>query len=429
MNDDADLLQRYTQGGSEQAFNQLVTRYLDLVYSAAVRQVGGDAHLGQDVSQAVFATLAKKARWMPAGVVLGGWLYRCACLEAAQAVRTERRRRAREQVAAEMNSLNDNDEPDWEHLAPFLDEAMGRLRRRDREAVVLRYFEKRDLRAVGLALGISEDAARMRIARTLERLRACFTRRGLTLSGATLASLLAGHAVAAAPAGLVVHITGAALAAAAVGGGSFISSLQIMAMTKLKLSIASAVVVVGLGASLGFEYHSASKLRQENAALREQTKQVEGLRAENERMAGLKRDASELERLRAEHLDLLRLRAEVTSLRQRQGDMARLQSENQQLSAMRANQTQGSTEVVVTRDRDVIEKNACIVNLKMIDAAREQWALENKQRTGAQPDFNAVNSYLRNSQAPICPANGTYSYNTIGEPPTCSMGPTLGHTL
>ena len=142
MTDDAQLFRRYAEEGSEQAFGELVARYINLVYSAAVRQTG-DAHLAEDVAQAVFTELARKARALPREVRLGGWLYRHACFVAAQAARTERRRQARERRSLEMNGLNDHSEPDWEQLAPFLDEAMKHLGTTDRDAILLRYFEAR----------------------------------------------------------------------------------------------------------------------------------------------------------------------------------------------------------------------------------------------------------------------------------------------
>ena len=156
--------------GSERAFRELVERYVNLVYSAAIRHLE-EPQLAQDVVQTVFTALARKARTLPRDVILGGWLYRHTCFVASQAARTERRRRARERQALEMNALNDQPEPDWERLAPFLDQAMQGLGTSDRDAVVLRYFEGRNLRHVGAALGISEEAARKRVTRALEKLR------------------------------------------------------------------------------------------------------------------------------------------------------------------------------------------------------------------------------------------------------------------
>src|SRR2546422_6208154 len=133
MTDDAQLLRQYTRERSEPAFGELVARHIDLVFSAAVRVVGGDRHLAQDVTQTVFADLARKARSLPSDVVLAGWLYRHACFTAAKTVRAERRRRIREKTAMELNALNDDTEPNWEQIAPVLDEAVNQLDASDRD--------------------------------------------------------------------------------------------------------------------------------------------------------------------------------------------------------------------------------------------------------------------------------------------------------
>ena len=218
MSNDAELLREFVEQASEEAFAELVSRHLNLVFSAALRQVGGDRHLAQDVVQSVFTTFARKARSLPANVLLAGWLYRHTGFAARQAVRTECRRRRREQEAVAMN-ISDTTEPAWEQLAPVLDQAIQRLRVVERDALILRYFENRDLRSVADALGTSEEAAKKRVARAVQRLRVFFQRRGLTLSAATLLGLLTTKAVAAAPLGLNTTIATAACASAS-GGGS-----------------------------------------------------------------------------------------------------------------------------------------------------------------------------------------------------------------
>ena len=116
MTDDAQLLRQYTEERSEPAFGELVARHIDLVFSAAIRIVGGDRHLAQDVTQTVFADLARKARSLPRELLLAGWLYRHTCFTAAKAVRAERRRQLREKSAMEMNALHDDTcEPCWKH--------------------------------------------------------------------------------------------------------------------------------------------------------------------------------------------------------------------------------------------------------------------------------------------------------------------------
>src|SRR5213593_622951 len=222
MNDDAQLLRRYAEAGSESAFSELVARHIDLVYSAALRVVGGDTHLAQDVAQTVLADLARKARALSRHEVLTGWLYQATRFAAAKAVRTERRRSSREKEAVAMQELSSD--ANWERLRPVLDEAMSRLGAKDRDAVLLRYFERKELRAVGDALGTSEEAARKRVSRALERLRRYLTTHGVSFSATTLATALTGSAVQAAPPALAGTISAAvvtAAAAAAAAGSTF----------------------------------------------------------------------------------------------------------------------------------------------------------------------------------------------------------------
>ena len=121
-----------------------------LVYSTAVRRVGGDKHVAEDIVQTVFADLARKARRLSGGIVLAGWLYRHTCFVAASMVRADHRRQTRERHALEMNEQNQDPAPAWEQLAPFLDEGLASLKAGDRDAIVLRYLERRDLRTVAL---------------------------------------------------------------------------------------------------------------------------------------------------------------------------------------------------------------------------------------------------------------------------------------
>jgi len=153
---DIELLREYSVSGSEQAFATLVARYIDLVYSAALRQAA-DPHLAEEVTQAIFILLANKAQTFRNGVILSGWLYRAARFVAADIVRTENRRRSREQKAMEI-LYEPRGGSSWDEIAPLLDEAMAGLTKVDRNAVLLRFFEKKDLKEVGQALGTNEDA-------------------------------------------------------------------------------------------------------------------------------------------------------------------------------------------------------------------------------------------------------------------------------
>jgi RNA polymerase sigma factor (sigma-70 family) len=248
MDDTSELIRRYVSERCEAAFSELVARYTDLVHSAAMRQVR-DRHLADDVVQTVFAALARKAPSLPENVLLGGWLYRHACFAAAHLLRGERRRAARERRAMGAKSVTVAVEPDWEALAPALEESMNSLAAPERDAIVLRYFERQELRSVGAALGVSEEAARKRVSRGLEKLRAFFARRGVTMSAAALASLLAANAVRAAPPGLAASVAGAALDGGGGGAGSGLAStaLKGVAIVKTKTALFAAISIAVLG--------------------------------------------------------------------------------------------------------------------------------------------------------------------------------------
>jgi len=312
---DAQLLREYARTGSETAFGELVSRHADLVYSAALRQVT-EPDFARDVAQSVFTDLARKAKSLSDDVVLAGWLYRSTRFAALTFLRNERRRQNRERQAMHLLDPPGESSSDWDRIRPLLDEAMANLGDTDRDALVLRYFKNEDLRAVGIALGTSEDAAQKRVTRALEKLRAFLLRRGVTLSSAALASALTGSAVQAAPAALAGTISTAVIAGgAAATAGSAFDFLNLMSMTKLKAGLLSAAIVVGAGTPILVQQQSVSRLRAENRYLRAQSQELERLRSDNQQLAGLRVEAEELERLRKEVSELHRLRAEVARLR------------------------------------------------------------------------------------------------------------------
>ncbi|MGA2138949.1 MAG: sigma-70 family RNA polymerase sigma factor [Verrucomicrobiia bacterium] len=282
MTDSQRLLADYVTNGSEQAFRELVTRYLDLVYSTAIRLVGGDAHRAEDVAQTVFVDLARKARTLPSDVMLGGWLHQDTCFVASKIMRGERRRQFRERQAVEMNALQDHSEANLAQVAPILDEAINQLGAEDRTAILLRFFEQRNLRSIGEALGSTEDAAQKRLTRALEELRVLLKHRGVALSAAALGTALASEAVSAAPVGLAVTVSSVALASAAAGTGTTFTFLKAMTMTKLQAGIIGAIIVASVLTPLLIEQQAQVKLREENQSLRQQIAQ---LKADNKSLS------------------------------------------------------------------------------------------------------------------------------------------------
>src|SRR3954470_97707 len=137
MKDEAALLRRYTEEGSQVAFAELVRRHVDLVYGAALRRTGGNAHQAADISQQVFTTLARNARKLPRHTVLSAWLHTATRNAALNLVISEQRRRAREQAALALQANATVDEPNWDEVRPALDAAIDELPATDRAAVVL----------------------------------------------------------------------------------------------------------------------------------------------------------------------------------------------------------------------------------------------------------------------------------------------------
>lgn len=253
MNETRELLREFGKTGSDTAFKELVRRYIDLVYSVAVRRVRGDAHRAEDVVQTVFTDLARKAGSLPEEVMLGGWLHRHCCFVASNMMRAEFRRQAREQEAAQMQSLESGYDAAWDEMAPVVDEAIQELEEPDRDALVLRYYERRDLRAVGGVLGISEDAAQKRVSRALEKLRGVLAQRGVAAGGAGLGGLLASHSVVAAPAGWAARASAAALEGAGTKAGLLagLAALLGTGAGKLAAGIALVLLLCGIAAWKG----------------------------------------------------------------------------------------------------------------------------------------------------------------------------------
>lgn len=211
---DALLLQRYQARLDSASFRPLVERHLPLVWSTARRLAQGDAGMAEDITQIVFSDFARKAPVFPTGTIAAGWLHRHTCFTARKLVRTEFRRRSREHTAAQLHlddpAMNPEPNTQWLEAAPWLDTALDSLSTADREALILRYYQKQDHRHIGTVMGISEDTARKRIARALEKLRTVLRRRGVVLTAALLIQFLSDHATAAVPVALAASLPGAA---------------------------------------------------------------------------------------------------------------------------------------------------------------------------------------------------------------------------
>jgi RNA polymerase sigma factor (sigma-70 family) len=311
---DLDLLKRFERDHSQDAFTDLVKRHVNLVYSAALRQVRSP-HLAEEITQSVFADLARNAGKLKADTVLTAWLYQVARRTAIDVVRKESRRQAREQIALEMNHMNAT-AGDWTQIEPLLDDAMDALDETDRAAILLRYFENKNLREVGESLKISDDAAQKRVSRALERLREFFTRRNITIGASGLAVLISANAVQSAPIGLIATLSAAAvLTGTTVSTSTVIAAAKTIAMTTLQKTLITAALVATIGAG-AFEAHQASQARVQNLILQQQqaplAEQVLQLKAANQSLSKQLAEIGETKKLTdAQFNELMKLRGEV----------------------------------------------------------------------------------------------------------------------
>ena len=250
---DGELLRQYAENHSDEAFAELVARHINLVYSVALRQVGNPHH-AEEITQAVFIILARKVAQLRHDKALSSWLFQATRLTANNFVTSEMRRHRREQEAYMQTILNESGTEVWTKIAPLLDAAVAALNEKDRRAIMLRFYEGRNLSEVGIALGANEDAAKKRVNRAVEKLQRFFLRRGVSSTAATIAGTISANSVQAAPVELAKTATAVALAKGATASASTLTlikgALKVMAWTKVKTAIvAGAVVLLATGAT------------------------------------------------------------------------------------------------------------------------------------------------------------------------------------
>lgn len=366
MNDDAVLLRRYAEGGAEDAFAELVRRHVDLVFAAALRRTGGDAHRAADVAQEVFATLARDARKLSRHTVLPAWLHTATRNAALNLMISEQRRRKREHDALALDSTLASNEPnpDWDRLRPVLDAAIDELPPPDRVAVILRFLQRQPFSAIGATLQVSEDAARMRTDRAIEKLRAALARRGIDSTSAALAATVAAQPAVSAPAGLAAVLIAESLATITATSG--LLGLSTTMSTTTLTSVAAALIAFGAGTYFGLS-------RTLDAA---PPPPVETPR-HSQLIASLRQDN-------------LSLKAEVARLN---ADVAQLRTANSQLAAQRAKSVQAPPPTSAIAVSSV--HKATLNNLRQIAAARDQFTLENGRAPFSIDELVGEKKYIR----------------------------------
>lgn len=255
-NDDMELVRQYVANQSESAFAALVSRHTNLVYSTALRRIGNPQQT-EEITQAVFIILARKAGSLNERTILPSWLYRTACYVSGHAFRQELRRQRCEQEAFMQSRSNQTESEAWPQIMPLLEVAMLRLSQPDRDALVLRFFEGRSLNEVGVALGASEEAAKKRVQRAVEKLRQFFITRGVVIPAPVFAAAISANSIKVAPVTLAKAATAAAVAKGAMAPGSTLTlvkgALKIMAWTKAQTAIvigAAAILAAGTVATV-----------------------------------------------------------------------------------------------------------------------------------------------------------------------------------
>jgi len=350
-NDDAELLCRYGEAGSKSAFAELVRRHVDLVYGAAMRRTGGDPHRAAEVAQQVFTTLARDARKLSHHALLPAWLHTATRNAALNLMISEQRRQTREAGALALASATAQGaaNPDWDQLRPLLDAAIDELPEADRTTVILRFLEHRPFAEIAAILQVSEDAARMRTDRALDKLRPALARRGITSTAGALGAILLDQPLLAAPAGLAGTLASQAMTTAGAGALTTLMTTKIIATAVVGLLLA-----FGAGTYAGLHHESARS-----------TLPVPGVPDPAETIASLRQDKQTLQ------AEADRLTADLEVLNETN---ARLKAEIRPVVPPK-NPTLGLARWEVER--------TVLTNLRQIDAARKQYKLEHGQAPGS----------------------------------------------
>lgn len=353
MNDDIALLRRYAEEGSQGAFADLVRRHVDLVYGAALRRTHGDPHHAADIAQQVFTRLARDSRRLSRHPVLVAWLHTATRNAALNLMISEKRRQVREHQALDLAPAGAGDAgPNWERLRPVLDAAIDELPEPDRAAVVLRFLERRPFAEIGAALRVSEDAARMRTDRALNKLRTALARHGITSTATALSAIVSSQPLVSAPAGLATALVSESLATAGAGAGLLAAFTAFMNMKIVTTASVSALIFFGIGAYVGLKQTSDTPSPPPPMEDPHDSQILASLRKEN-----------------------LSLKAEIDRLN---ADIELLDTANAALAAQRAAPAQPApAQKSVTLGMSVGQRQrAMLNNLRQIAAARDQFVLE-----------------------------------------------------
>ncbi len=400
MRDDAQLLQDYYGKKSEAAFAELVGRHIDLVHSAALRLVHGDLHLAEDVTQDVFADLARKAGSLRGHQSLAGWLYTATRFAAAKKVRSEQRRRAREQESQAMETTNSPD-PDWDRLQPHLEDAMHELSETDREAVLLRYFQKQPFKQIAATLRTNEDAARMRVDRALDKLRGLLESRGVQLSGIALSTAIAGQAVTAAPVALI------AACAAATGTTTAVSTLGGLKLAGALIATIGVTATLTNVASIRQQDRLTERLVSLQDRLVEASEQQEQLAIENTALeaAALLREQQLASLSQGAH-EIHRLRGLVGEMRAKVDDLANRLNESESVARMLAEAEDLMTAtngVEATSAFEAAERKQSLKRQMMLTMGKLYHSLASDQPERFPELLAQLESRLRTLEPPVDP--------------------------